>query len=325
MKRRSQTTLEFVFLIGVVSVAITAMLVYMKRGFQGNIRTTADQIGAGHYEPGSIVVTNNEKRQISSKVVSKSTTTIKYGTGGSESQPMQDNRARQEVLRARRTELEQARLTGGSYANQGAIDTAKLINDTADGGIAIDSSITATLRAETLAAIDDSIDDVDDAIDTLVEANRQMNSSISQLQNADYGCDGMPDSVRQQIADLQAQVRANQTQITNLRETRADLVEQRQNVVDGLNAGVDTTPITPVVTPIDTPVGTMTLAEIDAEIDDIDTELEGLAAVYEALSEDWNDRIANPIIPDETKSTSSNNETGTSTVNKSTNETLGNF
>jgi len=47
--RRAQTTLEYAYLIGIVAAAIIVMLVYISRGFQGNLRTLSEQIGAGAY------------------------------------------------------------------------------------------------------------------------------------------------------------------------------------------------------------------------------------------------------------------------------------
>ena len=43
--KRGQTTLEVVILIGFVVAALIAMGVYMKRGIQGRLRSSTDQIG----------------------------------------------------------------------------------------------------------------------------------------------------------------------------------------------------------------------------------------------------------------------------------------
>lgn len=42
---RGQSTLEYVILAGFVVAALIAMGVYMKRGFQGRLRESTDQIG----------------------------------------------------------------------------------------------------------------------------------------------------------------------------------------------------------------------------------------------------------------------------------------
>ncbi|MFA5092494.1 MAG: hypothetical protein WC543_00920 [Candidatus Omnitrophota bacterium] len=48
---KAQSTLEYVILIGFVVAALIAMGVYMKRGVQGKIRDSSDQIGE-QYEAG---------------------------------------------------------------------------------------------------------------------------------------------------------------------------------------------------------------------------------------------------------------------------------
>ncbi|MCX5693761.1 MAG: hypothetical protein NT014_01305 [Candidatus Omnitrophica bacterium] len=45
VKTKGQTTLEVVILIGFVVAALIAMGVYIKRGMQGRLRDSADQIG----------------------------------------------------------------------------------------------------------------------------------------------------------------------------------------------------------------------------------------------------------------------------------------
>lgn len=51
LKKRGQTTLEYAILIGVIVAALIAMQVYLKRGFQGKIRDSADNMG-DQYSPG---------------------------------------------------------------------------------------------------------------------------------------------------------------------------------------------------------------------------------------------------------------------------------
>lgn len=48
---RGQSTLEYVILAGFVVAALIAMGVYMKRGFQGRLRESTDQVGQ-QYSPG---------------------------------------------------------------------------------------------------------------------------------------------------------------------------------------------------------------------------------------------------------------------------------
>lgn len=47
---RGQSTLEYVILIGFVVAALIAMGVYMKRGVQGKLRESTDQVGE-QYDP----------------------------------------------------------------------------------------------------------------------------------------------------------------------------------------------------------------------------------------------------------------------------------
>ncbi|MBM3250503.1 MAG: class III signal peptide-containing protein [Candidatus Omnitrophica bacterium] len=44
-KKKGQTTLEYAILIGVVAAALIAMQVYLKRGYQGKLRASADDMG----------------------------------------------------------------------------------------------------------------------------------------------------------------------------------------------------------------------------------------------------------------------------------------
>ena len=50
-KRKGQSTLEYVILTGFVVAALIAMGVYMKRGIQGKLRESTDQVGE-QYEAG---------------------------------------------------------------------------------------------------------------------------------------------------------------------------------------------------------------------------------------------------------------------------------
>lgn len=43
--RYGQSTIEYVFLIGLVAAAIIAASVYFSRGFQGRLRSQADEVG----------------------------------------------------------------------------------------------------------------------------------------------------------------------------------------------------------------------------------------------------------------------------------------
>lgn len=53
-KRKGQSTLEYAVLIVVIIAALVAMQVYLKRGIQGRMRESADQIGE-QFSPGATV------------------------------------------------------------------------------------------------------------------------------------------------------------------------------------------------------------------------------------------------------------------------------
>jgi uncharacterized protein (UPF0333 family) len=52
LKKRGQSTLEYAVLIVVIIAALIAMQVYLKRGMQGRMRESSDQIGE-QFSPGS--------------------------------------------------------------------------------------------------------------------------------------------------------------------------------------------------------------------------------------------------------------------------------
>ncbi|MCX5706988.1 MAG: hypothetical protein NTW13_04970 [Candidatus Omnitrophica bacterium] len=55
-KKSGQSTLEYVILTGFVVAALIAMGIYMKRGFQGRLKESTDQVGQ-QYSPG-ITISN---------------------------------------------------------------------------------------------------------------------------------------------------------------------------------------------------------------------------------------------------------------------------
>ncbi|MDD4907725.1 MAG: hypothetical protein PHJ00_01525 [Candidatus Omnitrophica bacterium] len=62
LNKRGQSTLEYALLIGIIVAALIAMQVYMKRGVQGKLRDSTDQIG-DQYSPGyttGTVTTNTQ-------------------------------------------------------------------------------------------------------------------------------------------------------------------------------------------------------------------------------------------------------------------------
>ena len=86
---RGQSTLEYVILLGFVVAALIAMGVYMKRGFQGKLRESTDQIGeqysAGKTASQYTTVNNmTQTESVSPGGVSSSTSTSTQNRSGSE-------------------------------------------------------------------------------------------------------------------------------------------------------------------------------------------------------------------------------------------------
>lgn len=51
-RNKAQTTLEYAILIGIVVAGLIAMQVYLKRGYQGKLRESADSMGQ-QFSPGN--------------------------------------------------------------------------------------------------------------------------------------------------------------------------------------------------------------------------------------------------------------------------------
>ena len=73
--KRAQSTLEFAIVIFAVVAALLAMQVYIRRGLQGKLRTSADEISIQQYEPGRTVsdLTVTQTSDISTVVETKET------------------------------------------------------------------------------------------------------------------------------------------------------------------------------------------------------------------------------------------------------------
>jgi len=80
LTRKGQSTLEYVILLGFVIAALIAMGIYMKRGVQGKLRESTDQIGeqysAGHTTSDYTTTTDMAQNEVvSSGGVSNTTIT----------------------------------------------------------------------------------------------------------------------------------------------------------------------------------------------------------------------------------------------------------
>jgi uncharacterized protein (UPF0333 family) len=75
LRARGQSTLEYVILIGFVVAALIAMGVYMKRGIQGKLRESTDQVGE-QYSAGNTTSAYTTKVDLQqTENVNKGTTT----------------------------------------------------------------------------------------------------------------------------------------------------------------------------------------------------------------------------------------------------------
>ena len=75
-KNQAQSTLEFAILIAVITAALVAMTVYIKRAIQGRLRTAADDISE-QYSP---TLTNANITTTSNSVTTSDTTVEDEGT-----------------------------------------------------------------------------------------------------------------------------------------------------------------------------------------------------------------------------------------------------
>ncbi len=87
-KTKGQSTLEYVILIGFVVAALIAMGVYMKRGIQGKLRESTDQVGeqySAYHTSGTYTVVSNmvqtETQALSGQVTTDIDTNKQTKTG----------------------------------------------------------------------------------------------------------------------------------------------------------------------------------------------------------------------------------------------------
>ncbi|MDD5500966.1 MAG: hypothetical protein PHH57_04690 [Candidatus Omnitrophica bacterium] len=77
--KKGQAALDYILLIGVFAAALVAMLVYVNRGLQGGVRSNAEKLGAGQYDPGNTTIHNTEVKKIETTQSSGTNTTVNYG------------------------------------------------------------------------------------------------------------------------------------------------------------------------------------------------------------------------------------------------------
>ncbi len=76
--RRGQTTLEYVLLIGIAAAGLIALIVYVSRGHQGNLRSQAEQLSTEQYASGKTTIHNWENKTLKSSVTSVSSTEVQH-------------------------------------------------------------------------------------------------------------------------------------------------------------------------------------------------------------------------------------------------------
>ena len=82
MVRQGQSTVEYLFLIGLAAASLISMAVYMKRGYQGYVRNLSDQIGS-QFSPYGAQINTLETKNVATNTLSLSqTTTIYYTANG---------------------------------------------------------------------------------------------------------------------------------------------------------------------------------------------------------------------------------------------------
>jgi len=80
IKRRAQSTLEYALIVAVVVGGLIAMQVYIKRGLQGKLKESADQLGEQYspgYTTGTVTVntTSSTQEDLASGITSTESTT----------------------------------------------------------------------------------------------------------------------------------------------------------------------------------------------------------------------------------------------------------
>ncbi len=78
--RRGMVTFEYVYIIGLAAAALITMMIYISRGFQGNVRAAANQIGAEQFDPRNTSINNVEIKHMEVLGTSGSSSTVVYGT-----------------------------------------------------------------------------------------------------------------------------------------------------------------------------------------------------------------------------------------------------
>lgn len=77
MKTKAQSILEYVVLIGIISIALSVMQIYFRRGVSAVVKVAADEVGsqkdAEEIDPAKGTKTNSKVRRVSSGALQAST------------------------------------------------------------------------------------------------------------------------------------------------------------------------------------------------------------------------------------------------------------
>ncbi len=82
-RRRGQSILEYAMIVAVVVAAFLAIQIYMKRGVQGKLRSSVDDIGGQFEAAKTKVVSETNRAGITVEETSLGVTTVSTGTGSS--------------------------------------------------------------------------------------------------------------------------------------------------------------------------------------------------------------------------------------------------
>lgn len=109
--RRGQSTLEYIYLIGIVAAALIAAFFYIHRGFQGNLRSNAEQLSAWQYNPGNTGMNSHEIKTVNSASSFSSTVTVKYG--GSNNSIANALEKQEKLIESKEGEIDGTKTTAG--------------------------------------------------------------------------------------------------------------------------------------------------------------------------------------------------------------------
>lgn len=82
-RHKGQSILEYAMIVAVVVAALLAIQIYMKRGVEGKLRSSADDIGGQFEAAKTKVVSNTSRTGTTVEETTAGKTTVSTGTGSS--------------------------------------------------------------------------------------------------------------------------------------------------------------------------------------------------------------------------------------------------